>query len=219
MRVLAVDTTSAHGSVALVEGVDVAAEVRVKAPEGHSRWLLEAVSMLLRTFSWRLADIGGLAVTVGPGSFTGLRVGMATVQGLALGASRPVVGLSTLEVLASLGAREEAPVVAMVDAWRGEVYAEVFADGRSLGPPVVGRPEALAAGLPERCVLVGDGARRHQDTLKALRPQARALGHDGFLALPLARLAGRVLERGGGKDARALAPLYVRGADIRPPQA
>jgi hypothetical protein len=52
-----------------------------------------------------------------------------------------------------------------------------------------------------------------------VRPQARALGHDGFLALPLARLAGRVLEAGGGKDAQALAPLYVRGADIRPPQA
>jgi tRNA threonylcarbamoyladenosine biosynthesis protein TsaB len=219
MRVLGVDTTSAYGSVALVEGGEQCAEIRVHAPDGHSRWLLDAVSTLLRAFSWRLPDLDGLAVTVGPGSFTGLRVGIATVQGLALGATRPVVGLSTLEVLASLGAREETPVVAMVDAWRGEVYAEVFQDGRSLGPPVVGRPEALASGLPERCVLVGDGARRHDQVLRALRPQARPLGHDGFLALALARLAGRALERGEGRDAQALAPLYVRGADIRPPRA
>jgi tRNA threonylcarbamoyladenosine biosynthesis protein TsaB len=214
MRILAVDTTTARGSVALTFGNDRAGSVCVSSAAGHSRWILEAISMLLRSFGGSLQDLDALAVTVGPGSFTGLRVGMATVQGLALGAGRPVVGLSSLDVLASL-APESAPVVALVDAWREEVYAAAYIAGRLEDPPVLGRLQALAPGFPPQCVFLGDGALRHREVLRALRPEARILEVDPCLALPLARLAARVLREGGGSEANALVPLYIRGADIR----
>jgi len=216
MRLLAVDTTSARGSVALVDGERLG-EVRVLAPEGHSRWVLEAATTLLRAFDLDLQNLDGLAVTVGPGSFTGLRVGMATVQGLAVGAGLPVVGRSSLEVLASQLSNQTVPVVALVDAWREEVYAAAYAGGASLQPPRAGRPEALASDFPSGCVFVGDGALRHRDTLLRLRPEARILEPDLFLAVPLARLALTELRAGRAQDASTLAPLYIRGADIRLP--
>ena len=88
MRVLAMDTTTTRGAVALVEDHQVVGEVRVVTADGHSRWLLPAVEQLLHQQGWAALELDGFAVTTGPGSFTGQRVGLATVQGLALGTSR-----------------------------------------------------------------------------------------------------------------------------------
>ena len=111
MHVLAADTTTPRGSVAVVSEAGVLAEARVATSEGHSRWLLPAVDTLLRGLGLAPAALGAFAVTTGPGSFTGLRVGLASVQGLALACGRPCVGLSALDVLALAASLGKIPAV------------------------------------------------------------------------------------------------------------
>jgi tRNA threonylcarbamoyladenosine biosynthesis protein TsaB len=216
MRVLAIDTTTARGSVALLDDEVVRGEVCVTAAEGHSRWLFPAIERLLSPVGGP-SGVTGLAVTLGPGSFTGLRVGIAAVQGLALGAAKPCVGISALDVLASLVSPSLGPVVAIMDAWRGEVYACVYEGGVAQGAPFGGLVEEVAARLPERAVLIGDGVARHADRLRTFRPDARLQTEEAFLAVPLARLALEALRARQGIGPEALTPLYIRGADIRLP--
>ncbi len=215
MRVLAVDTTTARGSVALVVEGRVAGEVRVTSQEGHSRWVFPAAHQLLGPLGHGGKGVDGFAVTLGPGSFTGLRVGIATVQGLALGTGRPCVGLSALDVLANLAGAEKGTVVALMDAWRDEVYAGVYEAGRPTGPPGAGPLAGLVPLLPERPVFVGDGALKLRDQIAALWPRGRVLETDLFLAAPLGRLAEQAFRQGQGKGPESLTPLYLRGADIR----
>jgi tRNA threonylcarbamoyladenosine biosynthesis protein TsaB len=101
MRILAVDTTTLRGSVALLEGSQVRGQVGLTAADSHSRWLVGAVDFLLGGLRLVPADVDGFAVAIGPGSFTGVRVGISTVQGLALASDRPCLGLSALDALAA----------------------------------------------------------------------------------------------------------------------
>ena len=100
MRVLALDTTTPRASVALLDAAGVVAEERAVSEAGHSRWVLPAVEALLAARGLEPAAIELVAVTTGPGSFTGLRVGLGTAQGLALASGRRCVGVPTLDVLA-----------------------------------------------------------------------------------------------------------------------
>ena len=215
MRVLALDTTTVRGSVAVLEDGEVAGEVRVESPDGHSRWLLAAVEQLLHQTGRKAPELDGFAVTTGPGSFTGQRVGLATVQGLALGTGRPCVGLSALDVLASL-AGEEGPVVALMDAWRDEVYARMYESGRPTSPAGASALSDLVPLLPARPVFVGDGASKFRDRIARLWPEARVLEVDLFLAAPLGRLAGQAFALGRGTPPESLRPLYLRGATSSP---
>jgi tRNA threonylcarbamoyladenosine biosynthesis protein TsaB len=218
VRVLAVDTTTERGSVALTENDSVSGEVRLASPEGHSRRLLPAVDFLLQSLGRRPADIDGFAVTTGPGSFTGLRVGLSTVQGLALGAGRPCLGISALDVLAARIAGVATASVALMDAYRGEVYGAVYDEaGRMVGAASVERPEALVARTPEVAAFIGDGAQRHRELILALRPRALFPVRSLFLAGTLGRLAVPRLKRGEGIAPAELRPLYLRKPDIRRP--
>src|SRR5258705_1806892 len=126
MKLLAVDTTSERESVALADDLVVLAEARVRA-HGHSRPLLPAIEFVLRASGIDAMEIEGYAVPMGPGSFTGVRVGLSTVQGLALASGKPCLGVSTLDVLAATIAGEAPTLVAMVDAARaGQVFAAVY---------------------------------------------------------------------------------------------
>jgi tRNA threonylcarbamoyladenosine biosynthesis protein TsaB len=218
VRVLAVDTTTERGSVALTEGESVRGEVRLVSPEGHSRRLLPAVDFLLQSLGLRAADLDAFAVTTGPGSFTGLRVGLSTVQGLALGTGRPCLGVSALDVLAARNAGAAPTVVALMDAYRGEVYGAVYdGEGRVRGRASVERPEALVARAPDVAAFVGDGARRHRDLILSLRPRAIFPARSLFLAGTLGRMAAPRLARGEGVPPAELRPLYLREPDIRGP--
>jgi tRNA threonylcarbamoyladenosine biosynthesis protein TsaB len=216
MRLLAVDTTTAHGSLALLDEETVAGEVRTTSTEGHSRWLVPALESLLTAQGWRLDDLTGLAVTVGPGSFTGLRVGIATVQGLALATKKPCVGVIALDALASRAAGQRGQVVALMDAWRDEVYARIYEDGRPRGEPFACPVEGIRGRVDPRATLLGDGTLRYAERLRAALPEAQILETDLFLAVPLGRLALGALRRGEGAGPEALKPLYVRDVDIRP---
>ena len=215
MRIVAVDTTTPGGSVALVEDGEARAEVRLVAADRHSRWLVRAVELVVEGLGLAPAEVDAWAVATGPGAFTGLRVGLSTVQGLALASSRPCVGLSSLDVLATLARGSAATIVALVDAFRDEVYSGVYdGEARAAGPCGVGPVEAVLEGLTGPVAFVGNGAERFRARIQSL-PGAIFPAHDPWLAVALARLAATTLASGERMDPAALRPLYLRGADIR----
>ena len=215
-RVLAIDTSTAFGSVAIAEGQELIGEVRLHSVDSHSMRVLPAAAFLLEQAGWAAREIDGFAVTSGPGSFTGLRVGLASVQGLALAAGRPCLGVSTLDVLAARIAGAAESLMPLVDAYRGEVFGALY-DGRghSCGEPFVAPPEALADRMPAGVTLVGTGAERHREWIRTHRPDATFSRRSPFLAGALARLAVPRFAAGEGVTPAALRPLYLREAEIR----
>lgn len=219
MLILAVDTTTERESVAVVDAGAVRGEVRLRAADAHSRRLLPAVAFLLESIGLAPGAVEGYAVTCGPGSFTGLRVGISTVQGLALAARRPCLGLSALDVLAAR-ITGTAPVLAvMTEAFHGEVFGAAYdQDARPLAAATAEQAESFLARMPAgRAAFTGEGAERHRDLILARRPDALFPPRSLFLAGTLGLLAEPRLAAGEGVRPEALRPLYLREAQIRKP--
>jgi tRNA threonylcarbamoyladenosine biosynthesis protein TsaB len=219
VRVLAVDTTTPRGSVAVVSEEGTLGEARVVTGDGHSRWLLLAVDALLRGVGSEPAALDAFAVTCGPGSFTGLRIALSSIQGLALACARPCVGISTLDVLALSAAGAGGPIIAVMDAFRGETYVAVYDEAaRPLGDPRVGVLEEVASALPDGAVFVGDAALSQRSRIEALVPGARFPQTDLFLAAAVGRAALERVRKGDTVTAAQLRPLYLRGAGVASPR-
>jgi tRNA threonylcarbamoyladenosine biosynthesis protein TsaB len=219
VRLLAVDTTTPRGSLAVAAGQGILAEARVLTAAGHSRWLLPAASALLHGVGLEARDMDAFAVTVGPGSFTGLRVGLGSVQGLALAGGRPCVGLPTLDVVAAAARGVAGTIVALLDAFRGEVYSGVYdGSGRLRGERSVGPLSRVLEGLPAGTAFAGEIDASMRDAIRSRVPDALFPATDGFLAATLAAMALPMAEAGAGVPPSALRPLYLRGADVRPPR-
>ena len=229
MRVLALDTTTRGGSVALVEDDRLVSESEGDRARSHAERLPAEPIALLGAHGLMLADIDLFAVASGPGSFTGLRIGIATMQGFALVRQRPLVGVSALDALAQLGSRgrrEGARIAAWMDAHRRDVFAALysvsdaplFSDERIVERegPTVGDPAATLARWAERPhVFIGDGAsmyeaviRRDVDDADVLPPPLLA----GAIGRIAARRAARA-DRVETIDAAGVQPLYVRRPD------
>jgi tRNA threonylcarbamoyladenosine biosynthesis protein TsaB len=215
VRVLAVDTTSPRASVALSGPSGILGEDRSVSEAGHSRWVLPAIEALLRDQGLEAMALDLFAVTTGPGSFTGLRVGLGTVQGLALASRKPCLGVPTLDVLAHTATGAAATVVALMDAFRGEVFSGIYdGEARLVGERRVGKLDDVLQGLPRGAAFVGDAAVSQRAAIEAAVEAAVFPETGGFLAAPLALLALR-----GGRPtvaASELRPLYLRAASIRP---
>ena len=189
MLVLALDTTTRAGSAALVRNGEVLREERSAPDRPHATRLPADLMVLLARTDVRLEDIDLFAVGAGPGSFTGLRIGIAAMQGLAFARRKPLVGVSTLDALATVALADT--VVAWIDAWRGEVYAGHYVRGVSSGPPVVGHPHELLEPPISAATFIGDGALTHRDVIVGTLGGA-AKFHDPLmppLAAAIARLA------------------------------
>jgi tRNA threonylcarbamoyladenosine biosynthesis protein TsaB len=156
MRVLALDTTGECGSLALLEGARVVEEVSLRSPEGFGHVLFGEISALLARHGWTLGDIECFASASGPGSFTGVRVGLTAVKGLAEATGRKVAAVSNLEALARFGTRAlRAP---MIDARRGEVFGAVYdAESRCIRPEVVMKFDDWVRTFPEGDVEIVSG--------------------------------------------------------------
>ncbi len=230
MRLLAVETSTLTGAVALLEGAVVVAESRLNIAVTHGERLLVAVDGILAAARWRLADLEGLAVAIGPGSFTGLRIGVSTVKSLAFSPGKPVVGVPTLDALAWTLPFAAHPVCPLLDAKKGEVYTALYRTRRgclerlsayrALDPSVLAAELAGgSAGDPgdgDPVIFVGDGAASFESLL-ASALGARALfappGHRLPSAVSVGDLARAALDRGEGVDPAALVPLYVRRSE------
>lgn len=163
--ILAVDTATSCTSVALtvgdVHGGELLGSLTLNSKVTHSRRLLSALDWLLEQSDVSLAEVAGLAVGLGPGSFTGLRIAMATVKGLAAASGKPLLGVSTLDALA-LRCSGEKPVCALLDARKKEVYTAWYAQDdqgvlRRQGEIRALAPERLAEEIREPVLMVGDG--------------------------------------------------------------
>jgi tRNA threonylcarbamoyladenosine biosynthesis protein TsaB len=213
MLVLALDTTTDTGSCALVrDGALVREEASDPDREHAARLPADLMQLLART-GVHLRDVDAFAVAVGPGSFTGLRIGIATMQGLAFATGRPLFGVSALDALDRLAGGDR--VATWVDAWRGEVYAATYVEGVLQGEPVVAHPAALLAGLDGRVTFIGNGAdtyRRLIVDVLGTRARFAPRAHP-----PLAGVIGHIaVERATGGVApgpATIRPLYVRRPD------
>jgi tRNA threonylcarbamoyladenosine biosynthesis protein TsaB len=214
MLVLALDTTTRSGSCAVVRDGVVIREQRSDADRPHATRLPADLMMLLAQCDLHLRDIDAFAVATGPGSFTGLRIGIATMQGLAFASGQPLLGVSTLDALAVMAGGGQ--VATWVDAWRGEVYAAVYKAGVATAEPVVAHPAVLLRELSGPTTFIGDGA----ESYRALIAEDGA-GHfrvhespHPALAGTIGRLAGTRAHAGDLPDPDAIRPIYVRRPDV-----
>ena len=224
MKILAIDTTTFLGSVALVEDDQLVSALQQGTSVTYSERLIAGIDHLLANANWTKDDIDLIAVAIGPGSFTGLRIGMATAKGLATALGKPLVGVSSMCVMANSADVLTGKVAAILDARRDEVYAAVYQykDGayvKTLMDECVTPPDKLCAALKEikgAKICVGDGARRYRDLFaKKLKDEA-IFPHDAKNfphAAYLATLARQQYERNGEDAVEDLAPNYVRISD------
>jgi tRNA threonylcarbamoyladenosine biosynthesis protein TsaB len=218
MVVLALDTTTAAGSCALAVDGTVSREEASDASLPPAARLPGDLMTILEHGGTKLGDVDAFAVAVGPGSFTGLRIGIATMQGLAFAAGKPLLGVSALEALARIAEPEAAGrrIATWVDAWRGEVYAALYENGTEIESPVAASPaEVLARIGGEPTFFIGDGARTYQDAIRSVKGETARIA-----AVPTPLLAATIAILGGSRAAagvysppHAIRPLYVRRTD------
>ena len=229
MICLSLDTTARDGSAALIVDDRIVEERRGEGARTHAERLPVELLALLDAHRLTVGEVDLFAVAAGPGSFTGLRIGIATVQGLAFVARRPVVGVSALEAMAQV-ASHGAPAGAIVGAWmdaqRRDVFAALYRVGHaaqfdpdrleSLEPPAVGDPAAVLARWADNGraphVFVGDGAAKFAQPILQAVPAARVEPMPA-LAGGIGRLAIARARRGEGGHPAAIQPLYLRRPD------
>lgn len=210
-RILALDTTADIGSLALLEDSALCEEVLLKSEDGFAHLLFAQIDLLLRRYGWPLASIGCFAAAAGPGSFTGVRVGLTTAKGFAETLGVPAVGISNLEAIASFGTADlRAPVF---DARRGEIYGAVYRrDGTIVQDEQVRKFGDWLAHLPEGVELISP-------TPALFAPMLRGTPFEqaGFTEAPrgLAAAIGRIaaLRQASVGDPVGLDANYVRRSD------
>jgi len=216
MRILAADTTTAINTVAVCEDGRVLAETVSACGRAHAERLLATVDWVLAEAGIGLGDLDGLAISIGPGSFTGLRVGAATWKGLALAQGLPLVPVPTLDAMTRLGAFRDVEVCPLLDARMGEVFGAVYrfegAARTKLTEDRVCPVEAILEASSDGAVFLGDGATAYRDRILARRPEAAFVAP--WCAVPrasaVAAEAAVLIEQGVSTDAAQVSPVYLR---------
>ncbi len=213
-RILALDTTTEFGSIALIEDDGVAVEVLLHARDGFGQVLFGHLEALLERHGWRLAEVDCFATAAGPGSFTGVRIGLAAVKGLAEALAKPVVAVSNLQALSWFGG---APLrAAVLDARRGQVYGAVYdAALRLVAPETVAHLPQWLATLPEgELEFIATDFAPFRGALAGTRFEgAHVVEAPRALAGAIGRIAVARLRSGEAQDPAAIDANYVRRSD------
>jgi len=224
MHLLALDTATEICGVALLSDGKITAQISLSLGHTHSRELMGAVAWILDRVGLTPAQVDVFAVNQGPGSFTGLRIGISTAKGLADAAGKPLVGLTTLEVLAHQGPTDTAYICPIIDARRSEIYWAIYQrDGKTLKvhtSPRVGPAEQAAAWIPGECTVIGNGVRTYAEVLSRHSSVQLHWVPDYLNDLcpgVLARLAYEHWQSGRYQEGMDVAPVYIRKADARLP--
>ncbi len=221
MRILAIETATLMGGVALTSEEGVLAEYRLNVRTTHSEQLMSAVDRVLKSSHTPLQQIDAFAISIGPGSFTGLRIGLSTVKAFALVTGRPILPVSTLEALANTLPFTTHPICPLLDAQRGEVYAALFTflgtnKIRRLGEDQVIAPLDLARQITQPTILLGNGLNRYGGQLQ------QSLGEKAILAarhlwspsaLQVAELARQQWHEGHLPPPSSIVPHYLRRSE------
>lgn len=214
MNVLAIDTSTMRAAVASMGAEGRVWTIEPEEARKHASGLVPAMREALRRAGLQVAQLDGLAVGLGPGSFTGLRVGVAAAKTLAFATGVPLVGLDSLEVLARGAPRDALRVRVVGDAQRGDVFAAEFGreqpggELRRIGPTRIEPREVWVAGLEEGDVVLGPGLERLGTPLPSLVRSDPAWNNPGGQALM--ETAKRALSQGRRDDPVTLEPIYLR---------
>ncbi|HEX9020038.1 MAG TPA: tRNA (adenosine(37)-N6)-threonylcarbamoyltransferase complex dimerization subunit type 1 TsaB [Nitrospirota bacterium] len=217
MLILGIETSTKTGSVAVVSEKGVVAQYSLNIEVTHSERLMSTVDRVLRDTGIAVASLDGFAVSIGPGSFTGLRIGLAAVKGLALATGKPVAAVPTLEALAWNIPYAAHPVCPLLDARKNEVYAALYRfEGKALVhvmAEAVAPLAALEGRISGKTIFTGEASRLFRENiekqfgeralfapLSAILPSAATVAELGFLIIENGRLA----------DLDSLTPMYIR---------
>lgn len=219
MMLLSVDTSMRMGGVALGGDEGLLWEVTFRIAESYSQSLMMVIDQMMKGVGAERDEISGFAVALGPGSFTSLRIGLATVKGLAYSLRRPVAGIPTLDSLALSLPYSPYLICPIIDARRGEVYTCLYRfnpaleEMEALTPYQVLPPDRLAQKLEGEVIFTGDGVDRYGALLKEImgkRAHFAPLACRAPRASNLIPIALRRLKEGKEDDLSRLAPLYIR---------
>ncbi len=219
MNLLTIDTSTTTCSVALTSGERLVSEALINLGKTHASQLLRMADAALGEAGLAIKDLDGIGVSLGPGSFTGLRVGLAIVKGLSLAAEKPVYGFSSLAMLAMNLPWAEHPVCPMFDAKKKEVYTALYSC-RDLPLPLIDdcvvSPDAFLETLDGVTIFVGEGALAYREKIVA-RLGEKALFAPPFSHLPRAsagaHMAREACMRGEALSPAALVPRYLRASE------
>lgn len=220
MKILAVDTSADTCSVALSENEHLKFERTADHGKTHAVTLAGMIDELLRTSGTTLDRMDGFAVTTGPGSFTGLRIGIATVKGLAFAVSKPVVPVTTLDVLAFQCTGIKSLICPLIDARKKEVYAAVYRwenhHLERVRPPMVAAPEKVLANMDEHCFFLGSGSLLYREVIEKQLGKKAVIAPkemNRIRASAIAVLGYRQLRKNAGEAPHNIIPLYIRRSD------
>ncbi len=221
--ILAIETATGCGSVAITRGSadhgQVLAEALAQPEKTHSRQLLGSVDWVMQSSGVSWADLDGVALSLGPGSFTGLRIGMAAAKGIVFAAGLPLLGVSTFDAIALSCPVIDRPLWCLLDARKQEVYACCYEPGKNGRPvavnsPVAERPELLAARINTPVFFAGPGVDAYARCFAAV---SGAILVPAALSSPRASRTGFLgaeqLAAGSTLDPATAVPLYVRASD------
>ncbi len=221
MKILGIDTSTPCGSVGLIDDESIISEYLLNIPVTHSERLLGTIGLILKEARFAIEDLDGWAISLGPGSFTGLRIGVSTVKGLALATGRPVAGVSTLDVLASQVSSTPYLICPILDARKGEVYTAFYRYGEGNDLKRQSAYQAIKPGdlikkIRERTIFMGDGVNTYGDDLRrslvslaVFPPIQLNLPHGSGVA----KLGLELLRKGEYLDLATFTPLYVRPSE------
>lgn len=216
---MSIDTSTGAGSILLSQDDLILGEVNVYSAQTHSARLLPGIDYLLKSTGLELKDLDSFAVVNGPGSFTGLRIGLSVVKALAESTGKTVIPITAFEAWAEKLQDHQGILIPFLDARRGEVYACAFercaGSLTEMMSAIVDKPERILARISaDEALFAGEGAHHYDSLIRAAsHPRWRIEESDSFLGRPLARLAFRRAQERQFKFARDLQAFYMRKSD------
>ncbi len=221
LKVLGIDTATIMGSIGLIDDDAVIAEYSLNIKATHSERLMPAADKLLKDAGIELKDIDGFAVSIGPGSFTGLRIGLATVKGFAMGYNKPIAAVSTLEALAFNLAFAEYQVCPILDARKNGVYTALFKSDRKGGMKRIAQDRAADINavlneLNDDTIFLGDAVSLYRDIIcNKLKDKAHFASKTRNMpsGASVAELGLLKLHKGIIEDVSNLTPFYIRRSE------
>jgi tRNA threonylcarbamoyladenosine biosynthesis protein TsaB len=220
LKILGIDTSTKFCNLGLIEDEDILIEYTINGlKKKHSSILVPAIKDLLKTIELKMEEINGIAISIGPGSFTGLRIGLSVAKGLCYARSLPLLGIPTLDAMAF--SLKEIPylICPVLEAKKDEIYDVVFRGGDILHKVMDYKCEdiqsllARLSLLKEKIIFLGDGIKKYRDIIKE-KIGKNALFIDSQLNLPVASniafLGLKKLKKGEEDDISTLSPFYLR---------
>ncbi len=221
MKVLGIDTSTSCASIGLADENSAISDYLLDIPVTHSERLLDSIEYVLKGASVSIEDLEGWAISLGPGSFTGLRIGVSTMKGLAFATRRPVAGIATLDVVAFNVSPTPHLICPMLDARKGEVYTAFYRYDNAfllkrLSAYQVFSPKDLRQKISEKTIFLGSGVKTYrsylEDSLKGLAlfvPDPLNSPHGATVA----RLGIERIQKNQVVDLSTFTPIYVRASE------